>query len=80
MRGIGLQRESKEGKLNAVSLHMIRGSGAVTAEDSIREVKTSIVNQTRVLLGLVLQKKGSLLPRAFKDLFMKRAKCCIYFA
>ncbi|PSR92592.1 Ent-kaur-16-ene synthase [Actinidia chinensis var. chinensis] len=68
------ERESKEGKLNAVSLHMIHGSGAVNAEDSIREVKTSIVNQTRELLGLVLQKKGSLLPRACKDLFLNMSK------
>ncbi|KAL6984310.1 Ent-kaurene synthase TSP4, chloroplastic [Sarracenia purpurea var. burkii] len=68
------ERESKEGKLNAVSLHMIHCSGDVTEEDSIRELKSFIDSQRKELLKLVLQTKGSLVPRACKDLFWKMSK------
>ncbi|XP_059661878.1 ent-kaurene synthase, chloroplastic-like isoform X3 [Cornus florida] len=67
------KRESKEGKLNAVSLHMIN-RGAITEEESIGEMKRFIDGQRRELLRLVLQKKDSIVPRACKDLFWKMCK------
>lgn len=69
-----LQRESKEGKLNAVSLHMIHGTDAITEEEADREIKRSIDSKRRELLRLVLQEKGSVVPRACKDLFWKMSK------
>ncbi|CAL5402407.1 unnamed protein product [Camellia sinensis] len=49
------ERESKEDKLNDVSLHMVDGNGGtVTAEESIKEIKSTIVSQMRELLRLVL--------------------------
>ncbi|CAL5341437.1 unnamed protein product [Camellia sinensis] len=49
------ERESKEGKLNDVSLHMVDGSGGtVIAEKSVKEIKSTIVSQRRELLRLVL--------------------------
>ncbi|CAL5402490.1 unnamed protein product [Camellia sinensis] len=74
------ERESKEGKLNVVSLYMVDGSGGtVTAEESIKEIKSIIVSQRRELLRLVLQEKGSLVPRACKDLFWKMLKVLSLF-
>ncbi|XP_052178339.1 ent-kaurene synthase TSP4, chloroplastic isoform X2 [Diospyros lotus] len=70
----GFERESRQGKLNAVSLHMAHGCGAITTEESIGEVKTSIIYQRKQLLRLVLQEKGSLIPRACKDLFWKMSQ------
>ncbi|THG11710.1 hypothetical protein TEA_021695 [Camellia sinensis var. sinensis] len=74
-------RESMEGKLNAISLlHMVDGSGGiVTAEESIKEIKSIIVSQKRELLRLVLQEKGSLVPRACKDLFWKMVEVLSLF-
>ncbi|KAH7861589.1 hypothetical protein Vadar_028063 [Vaccinium darrowii] len=63
------ERESKQGKLNALSLHMIHSSGAVSAEEAIRDFNSSIVSQRRELLRLVLETKNSMVPRACKDLF-----------
>ncbi|CAL5405014.1 unnamed protein product [Camellia sinensis] len=74
------ERESKEGKLNVVSLYMVDGSGGtVTAEASIKKIKSIIVSQRRELLRLVLQEKGSLVPRACKDLFWKMLKVLSLF-
>lgn len=63
------ERESKEGKLNAVSLHMIHSSGTISAEEAIRDINSSIVSQRRELLRLVLEMKNSMVPRACKNLF-----------
>ncbi|CAN6689101.1 unnamed protein product [Malus baccata var. baccata] len=69
----GFKRESAEGKLNAVSLAMIHGSG-VTEEEAISEMKNVIVSKRRELLRLVLLEKGSVVPRACKDLFWNMSK------
>ena len=68
-----LQRESKEGKLNAVSLYMIH-TDATTEEDAINEIKCAIEINRRELLQLVLQEKDSVVPRACKDLFWKMCR------
>ncbi|XP_045799668.1 ent-kaur-16-ene synthase, chloroplastic-like [Trifolium pratense] len=70
----GFKRESDEGKLNAVSLHMIHGNGVVTYEDTIDKLKGVIEDKRRELLRLVLKEKGSLVPRDCKDLFLKMLK------
>ncbi|KAM2009837.1 hypothetical protein ACFX16_004557 [Malus domestica] len=69
----GFKRESAEGKLNAVSLAMIHGNG-VTEEEAIDEMKNVIVSKRRELLRLVLLEKGSVVPRACKDLFWNMSK------
>ncbi|KAM1765313.1 hypothetical protein ACFX11_004456 [Malus domestica] len=69
----GFKRESAEGKLNAVSLAMIHGSG-ITEEEAINEMKNVIVSKRRELLRLVLLEKGSVVPRACKDLFWNMSK------
>ncbi|XP_050107761.1 ent-kaur-16-ene synthase, chloroplastic-like isoform X2 [Malus sylvestris] len=69
----GFKRESAEGKLNAVSLAMIHGSG-ITEEEAINEMKNVIVSKRRELLRLVLHEKGSVVPRACKDLFWNMSK------
>jgi ent-kaurene synthase len=69
-----LQRESEEGKLNAVSLCMIHGGGVFTEEEAIKELKSIIGSKRRELLKLVLQEKGSVVPRACKDFFWKMIK------
>ncbi|KAF3974818.1 hypothetical protein CMV_001865 [Castanea mollissima] len=68
------KRESEEGKLNAVSLCMIHGGGDCTKEETIKELKSFIAGKRRELLKLVLQEKGSVVPRACKDLFWKMIK------
>ncbi|GAU35841.1 hypothetical protein TSUD_56500 [Trifolium subterraneum] len=67
-------RESEEGKLNAVSLHMVHGNGVVTYEDTVDKIKGVIEDKRRELLRLVLKEKGSLVPRDCKDLFWKMMK------
>ncbi|XP_065854405.1 ent-kaur-16-ene synthase, chloroplastic isoform X2 [Euphorbia lathyris] len=68
------KRESEEGKLNAVSLHMIYGNGAVAEEEAIEKIKGLIESERRELLRLVLQEKESNIARPCKDLFWKMMK------
>ncbi|KAK1575940.1 hypothetical protein Q3G72_009632 [Acer saccharum] len=66
------KRESEEGKLNAVSLHMIHSN--ITEEEVAAKMKVHIDSKRRELLRLVLQENGSIVPRACKDLFWKMSK------
>lgn len=52
---------------------MIHGNG-VTEEEAINEMKNVIVSKRRELLRLVLLEKGSVVPRACKDLFWNMSK------
>ncbi|XP_057458258.1 ent-kaurene synthase 5, chloroplastic-like isoform X1 [Lotus japonicus] len=67
-------RESEEGKLNAVTLHIVHGNGVVTEEEAIDKIKGIIEDKRRELLRLILQEKGSVVPRACKDSFWKMMK------
>ena len=58
--------------MNAVSLHIIHGRGAITAVDAIKEMKVVAEDKRRELLRMVLQESS--IPRACKDLFWKMAK------
>ncbi|KAF7835719.1 ent-kaur-16-ene synthase, chloroplastic isoform X1 [Senna tora] len=70
----GYKRESEEGKLNAVTLRIVQGNGRVTAEEATEEIKNIIEEKRRELLKLVLQEKGSIVPRACKEVFWKMVK------
>ncbi|OVA15215.1 Terpene synthase [Macleaya cordata] len=70
----GFKRESKEGKLNAVSLLMIHGNGVITEEEAMGKIRGIIDNSRKELLRLVLQTKDSVVPRPCKDLFWKMSK------
>ncbi|KAL9259161.1 Ent-kaur-16-ene synthase, chloroplastic-like protein [Drosera capensis] len=52
----GFEREAKEGKLNAVSLHMSH-SGADTIEEAVEGIKNMAVTKRRELLRIVLQRE-----------------------
>ncbi|KAL2330996.1 hypothetical protein Fmac_018577 [Flemingia macrophylla] len=68
------KREFEEGKLNALALHIAHGNGVVTAEDATKDMK-GIAEEKRIeLLRLILQEKGSVVPRDCKDLFWKMIK------
>ncbi|GAB2247065.1 hypothetical protein Droror1_Dr00006947 [Drosera rotundifolia] len=69
----GFEREAKEGKLNAVSLHMSHGR-ADTIEEAVEGIKNMAVTKRRELLRLVLQREDSVVPWACKDLFWKMSK------
>lgn len=57
-----------------MSLSLIHSSGNATEEEAIRELK-SLARRRRIeLLRLVLQEKGSIVPRACKDLFWKMSQ------
>ncbi|XP_027917791.1 ent-kaur-16-ene synthase, chloroplastic-like isoform X2 [Vigna unguiculata] len=68
------KRESEEGKLNVLSLHITQGNGASTAEDAIEKLKGDAEEKRIELLRLILHEKGSLVPRDCKDLFWKMTK------
>lgn len=64
-----LQRELKDGKLNALSLYIMNNGGETTAEAAILEMKSWIERERRELLRLVLEENKSVLPKACKELF-----------
>lgn len=59
--------------MNALTLRIIHGNG-VTAKDAIEEMKDIIEDKRRELLRLVLQEKGSTVPRSCKVVFWKMVK------
>ena len=63
-----------EGKANALSLHMFHGNGVITEEQAITEMKGLAKRHRRELQRLVLQEKGSTVPRICRDLFWKMSK------
>lgn len=75
---IALQRESKEGKLNAVTLQMLDGSSTSEGE-ATESIASIIISKRRELLKLVLQEKDSMVPRACKDLFWKMSTVLHFF-
>ncbi|KAK6911105.1 Terpene synthase, metal-binding domain, partial [Dillenia turbinata] len=62
------ERETEEGKWNAVVLQMIHGGGKITKEDSIKALKDCINENRKKLLRMILQSEGSVVPRPCKDL------------
>ncbi|KAM7526916.1 hypothetical protein LguiA_016818 [Lonicera macranthoides] len=70
----GFKRELEEGKLNAISLRMIHGGGETTKEEAVKEARRIVESQKEQLLRLVVKEKGSMVPRACKELFWKMTK------
>ncbi|KAK7324128.1 hypothetical protein VNO77_27650 [Canavalia gladiata] len=68
------KRESEEGKLNAVTLHIAHHDGVINAEEVIEEMKVIVEEKRRELLRLTVQEKGSIVPRDCKDLFWRMIK------
>ncbi|XXG69080.1 hypothetical protein AAC387_Pa06g2033 [Persea americana] len=68
------QREGKDGKLNGVALRMFQGHGVSTEEEAMREMRGLIDSTRRELLGMVLETKGSLVPRECKDCFWRMSR------
>ncbi|GKD15230.1 Ent-kaur-16-ene synthase, chloroplastic-like protein [Tanacetum coccineum] len=65
----GFKREFKEGKLNAVTLHMSHEKSGIVNDEIVKEIKILVKNQRREIMQLVLEAKGSIVPRACKDVF-----------
>ncbi|PIA47659.1 hypothetical protein AQUCO_01400341v1 [Aquilegia coerulea] len=65
----GFKRESKEGKLNGVSLLMIHDPAVSIEEEAMTKMKNVIDSSRRELMQLVFQRNDSMVPRACKDLF-----------
>lgn len=68
------ERESKDGKLNAVTLSVTHGNGRISEEAAIEGLSHRVEMQRKELLKLVLQREGSVVPSACKDLFWKMSK------
>nr|XP_043623552.1 ent-kaurene synthase 1, chloroplastic-like [Erigeron canadensis] len=63
------KREFEQGKFNAVLLHMSQQNSGVMLEEVVEEMKTLVESQRREMIKLVLEAKGSIVPRACKDAF-----------
>ncbi|KAL8227855.1 hypothetical protein R6Q57_015439 [Mikania cordata] len=64
-----IKREFKEGKLNAVALYSSNGEIVNVEEEVVKEMMIMIKNKRRELMKLVIEEKGSIVPRACKDAF-----------
>ncbi|KAK2977329.1 hypothetical protein RJ640_004072 [Escallonia rubra] len=71
---VTFKRESGQGKLNYVLLHVIHSNGAISEEKAIKEISSVLDSHRRELLRLVLQEKRSAVPRVCKELFWMMKK------
>ncbi|KAI3764336.1 hypothetical protein L2E82_14343 [Cichorium intybus] len=62
-------RELEAGKLNAVALYMSDENSGNVKEEVVEEMKTLTESQRKEMMKLVLETKGSVVPRACKDVF-----------
>lgn len=74
----GFKRESREGKLNAVTLQMLDRS-STSEREATERISSIIISKRRELLKLVLQERDSIVPRACKDLFWKMSTVLHFF-
>ncbi|KAL7605320.1 hypothetical protein Lser_V15G15694 [Lactuca serriola] len=64
------KRESKAGQLNAVPLYMShRKNTGIEEQEAVEEIKMLMENHRREMMKLVLETKGSIVPKACKDAF-----------
>ncbi|CAI0379007.1 unnamed protein product [Linum tenue] len=73
----GVQRESEQGTVNAVSV--LLHEGGRTLDDAMEEVKRLIERETKQLLKLVLLEKENGIPNCCKQLFWNMTKACHLF-
>ncbi|MFS8027349.1 putative ent-kaurene synthase [Helianthus anomalus] len=62
-------REIKE-ELNAIELQLRNGESATGEEEVIKEITTVIKKLRKEIMKLVTEEKGSVVPRACKDVFL----------
>ncbi|KAJ9563474.1 hypothetical protein OSB04_008634 [Centaurea solstitialis] len=74
-----MQRELEAGKLNAVTLHMRHAKFGLMEENVVKEIKILINIQSKELMKLVLQTKGSIVPKSCKDMFWNMSNVCNFF-
>lgn len=55
--------------MNAVALHLSNGNNGIVKEEIVEEMKKLVNNQRQEMVKLVLESKGSIVPRACKDAF-----------
>ncbi|KAL3512624.1 hypothetical protein ACH5RR_025341 [Cinchona calisaya] len=67
------EREMQERKVNSVTLQLCHGNGEVTLEEAIIKIKGMIENSRMELLQIVLQTKGSRVPRMGQASFLPQA-------
>nr|QWD59169.1 ent-13-epi-sandaracopimaradie [Aconitum carmichaelii] len=65
----GFKRESKEGKLNGIALHMLHDPSVTTEEEAVKKMRRVIESSRKELMRLVVQTNGSVVPRVCKELF-----------
>lgn len=70
----GFQRETKEGKLNGLSLRIRQNNGSNAEEEAKKEVESIISSSRRELLRMVVSEENGVFPRECKDLFWKMSK------
>lgn len=73
-----LQREKKEKKPNSVSLQQAAHKGAISEEEAISNIEKMVEYNRRKLLQMILQTKGSLVPKQCKDVFWNTCKIAYY--
>ena len=63
-----------QGKLNGVSLQVVASNGGISGEEAKEEVTRIIESHRKELLRMVVQREGSIVPKACKDLFWMMSK------
>lgn len=59
----------KEGGLNVVALYMHHGKSEIMEEEAVKEMIILGENQRKEMMKLILETKGSIIPRVCKDVF-----------
>nr|UXG91345.1 (+)-kaurene synthase [Callicarpa americana] len=72
------EKEKKERKPNSVSLQQAAHKGAISEEDAISNIEKMVEYNRRKLLQMILQTKGSLVPKECKDVFWNTCKIAYY--
>ncbi|PNT61834.1 hypothetical protein BRADI_5g21480v3 [Brachypodium distachyon] len=74
----GFERESSEGKLDSVSLHLVHSDGSMSIEAAKESIRKSIASCRKNLLRLVL-KEDNVVPRPCRELLWKMSQICHFF-
>ncbi|XP_027083239.1 cis-abienol synthase, chloroplastic isoform X1 [Coffea arabica] len=68
------KKELIESKPNCIQQLLVKGNGVISEEEAITKMKEMIETSRRKLLQMVLQTKGSSIPRVCKDVFWTTSK------
>ncbi|KAI3468362.1 hypothetical protein Pfo_025025 [Paulownia fortunei] len=74
------KKEQEERKLNSVSLLQAahKYEGSIPEEEAISKIQKMVEHNRRKLLQMVYQKRGSIVPRKCKDVFLKTCNIGYY--